>query len=132
MRANHRLTCLTLVICAGACMRHDPITTTLRSPSGTFAVSLKGSTGRSMFPWITLMLTGSASAAGDVLCSDFELHRADSFDTAFAGRYPSSEWPRDNVLRFKRYWDVGGDATDELVCTKPERSDISVPRCAGI
>lgn len=50
------------------------------------------------------MLTASASGPQGELCSGVELYRADSFDTAFSGRYPSSDWPRDDTLHFKMAW----------------------------
>ena len=102
---------MTLSACGGP--RGHP--ETLRSPQGTFTVSLTGGQTEPMVPLVRHTLLASVSKGGAGLCAGMYLYEAKFFDTGFVGRYPRSDWLRENVLRFKRAWEKESSATDQLV-----------------
>jgi hypothetical protein len=104
-------------------MLGNTATDVLRSPKGSYSVSLIGNRSKPLLPLSYSNLTATVSGRDSLLCSNVDLFRADFFDRAFAVKYPTTSWPHENVLRFQTKFDKRSDLSD-IVWIKNESAQI--------
>jgi hypothetical protein len=83
-----------------ACERTEPLVRELSSPRGTYVVRLFGILTAPRLPPIEHRVRVQVLRGSTIVVARREIHSADWFDPGFSDEYESSDWPREDTLRF--------------------------------
>jgi hypothetical protein len=78
-----------------------PLSHEFRSPRNTYTVRIWGHTTRAYTPLFHHVVRAEILKGSSRDVAPQEIHFSDWFDTAFGDEYVGTEWPQENVLRFK-------------------------------